>query len=131
MNWKQPFSHSVLSYRPSVLRGIVHYPSKFKCVDSLFSHLLMEFLSHSEIKDLFPSFVRVPATGSATPVLNQDGSNFVTCGLRMRSSNNFDWWELTQLEPKPLFDPEDSVLEMITFNDLVPPLHFSFFTSTG
>lgn len=83
------------------------------------------------IKDLFPSFVRVPASGSVTAVLNNDRANFVTCRLRMRSKGLFDWWELTQKSPNPLFGAKDNVLEMITFNDLVPPLHFSFFTSTG
>lgn len=83
------------------------------------------------IKDLFPSFVRVPASGSVTQVLSKDYSNYVTCRLRMRSKASFDWWELTQKEPDPLFGTKDNVLEMITFNDLVPPLHFSFFTSTG
>jgi len=83
------------------------------------------------IKDLFPSFVRVPASGSVTPVLTENMSNYVTCRLRMRSKGSFDWWELTQKEPDPLFGAKENVLEMITFNDLVPPLHFSFFTSTG
>ncbi|KAL9975258.1 hypothetical protein ACROYT_G012400 [Oculina patagonica] len=83
------------------------------------------------IKDLFPSFVRVPASGSVTAVLSNDKSNYVTCRLRMRSKGDFDWWELTQKSPDPLFGAKDNVLEMITFNDLVPPLHFSFFTSTG
>lgn len=83
------------------------------------------------IKDLFPSFVRVPASGSVTAVLSTDKSNYVTCRLRMRSKGVFDWWELTQKSPDPLFGAKENVLEMITFNDLVPPLHFSFFTSTG
>ena len=75
--------------------------------------------------------MRVPASGSVTQVLSKDYSNYVTCRLRMRSKASFDWWELTQKEPDPLFGTKDNVLEMITFNDLVPPLHFSFFTSTG
>ena len=83
------------------------------------------------IKDLFPSFVSVPASGSVTPVLTVDKSNYVTCRLRLRSKGVFDWWELTQKSPDPLFGAKENVLEMITFNDLVPPLHFSFFTSTG
>ena len=90
------------------------------------------FLSlYRVIKDLFPSFVHVPASGSVTPFLSIDKSNYVTCRLRMRSKSVFDWWELTQKSPDPLFGAKENVLEMITFNDLVPPLHFSFFTSTG
>lgn len=80
---------------------------------------------------MFPSFVHVPASGSVTSFLSIDKSNFVTCRLRMRSKSVFDWWELTQKSPDPLFGAKENVLEMITFNDLVPPLHFSFFTSTG
>lgn len=83
------------------------------------------------IKDLFPSFVKVPASGSVTPFLSNNKSNYVTCRLRMRSNGVFDWWELTQITPNPLFGAKENALEMITFNDLVPPLHFSFFTSTG
>ncbi|XP_015749151.1 PREDICTED: piezo-type mechanosensitive ion channel component 1-like [Acropora digitifera] len=85
------------------------------------------------IRNLFPSFVGVPASGSVSAVMsdsNQD-INYVTCRLRMRSKGSFDWWELTQMSPKPLFGAKENVLEMITFNDPVPPLHFSFFTSTG
>lgn len=83
------------------------------------------------IKDLFPSFVVVPASGSVKAVMTKHKSNYVTCRLRMRSKGSFDWWELTQKSPNPLFGAKENVLEMITFNDPVPPLHFSFFTSTG
>ena len=85
------------------------------------------------IKDLFPSFVGVPASGSVSAVMSDSTQdiNYVTCRLRMRSKGSFDWWELTQMSPKPLFGAKENVLEMITFNDPVPPLHFSFFTSTG
>ena len=101
-----------------------------KC--NVLSVILTLFLSlYRVIKDLFPSFVRVPASGSVTPFLSIDKSNYVTCRLRMRSKGVFDWWELTQKSPDPLFGAKENVLEMITFNDLVPPLHFSFFTSTG
>ncbi|XP_031574449.1 piezo-type mechanosensitive ion channel component 2-like [Actinia tenebrosa] len=82
------------------------------------------------IKDMFPSFVSVPGSGSATPIRALFNASYVTCGIRMRTIGpHVEWWELTQKSPKPLF--EESVLEMITFNDLVPPLHFSFFASTG
>ncbi|XP_074617953.1 piezo-type mechanosensitive ion channel component 1-like isoform X1 [Acropora palmata] len=85
------------------------------------------------IKNLFPSFVGVPASGSVSAVMSDSKQdiNYVTCRLRMRSKGSFDWWELTQMSPKPLFGAKENVLEMITFNDPVPPLHFSFFTSTG
>ena len=42
-----------------------------------------------------------------------------------------EWWELTLIERQTHFESEENVLEMITFNDLVPPLHFSFFASHG
>ena len=86
---------------------------------------------------MFPTFVRVPASTAATPINVLFNASYVTCGLKLRVGNvpgftgNVEWWELTQIKPRPIFDPQESVLEMITFNNLVPPLHFSFFASTG
>ena len=90
------------------------------------------------IQELFPTFIQVPANGRATAVKNLGGGCLVRCIIKLRRgsipqlSNNslVEWWEVTQENPVPLFAPAGS-LEIITLNDLVPPLHLSFFTSKG
>eukprot|EP00794_Sanderia_malayensis_P018687 gene18687-20574_t len=81
------------------------------------------------IKNLFPTFIQVPASGPAKPVPQLANGHYVTCTLRLRKRNGTEWWEILQ-ETKKIFPEKDS-LEIITFNDLVPPLHLSFFASKG
>ena len=89
------------------------------------------------IKKLFPSFIRVPASGAAVAVDALFNGSYVDCGIRLRRGGSaegvgaVEWWEVTQREPRPIFDSGDSDLEIIVFNDLVPPLHFSFFATKG
>ena len=91
------------------------------------------------IKDLFPTFIRVPASGQATALTELYNASYVDCGIKVRVGSvpnvtgEVEWWELTQKNPRPIFDSKQSMsdLEVITFNDFVPPLHFSFFASTG
>ncbi|XP_046843145.1 piezo-type mechanosensitive ion channel component 1-like [Xenia sp. Carnegie-2017] len=91
------------------------------------------------IKALFPTFIRVPASGRATALKELFNASYVDCGIKVRFGSvpnvtgDVEWWELTQKNPKPIFDSRKSTsdLEVITFNDFVPPLHFSFFASTG
>lgn len=97
------------------------------------------FIPHRTIKALFPTFIRVPASGRATALKELFNASYVDCGIKVRFGSvpnvtgDVEWWELTQKNPKPIFDSRKSTsdLEVITFNDFVPPLHFSFFASTG
>lgn len=91
------------------------------------------------ISDLFPTFMRVPASGQATAITELFNGSYVDCGIKLRVGSvpnvtgEVEWWELTQKTPQPIFDSPQSTsdLEIITFNDYVPPLHLSFFASTG
>lgn len=97
------------------------------------------FLCFRTIKNIFPSFIRVPASGQATAVTELFNASYVDCGIKVRVGSvpnvtgEVEWWELTQQNPEPIFNSGQSTsdLEVITFNDFVPPLHFSFFASTG
>ena len=96
-------------------------------------------LYYRTIKNLFPTFIRVPASGQATALTELFNASYVDCGIKVRVGSvpnvtgEVEWWELTQQNPRPVFDSRESTsdLEVITFNDFVPPLHFSFFASTG
>jgi len=88
------------------------------------------------IKNLFPTFIQVPASGPAKPVDQLGGGHYVKCVLKLRkgplpmvNSSSVEWWEIIQEAPS-VFPSKDS-LEIITLNDLVPPLHLSFFASKG
>ena len=88
------------------------------------------------IKNLLPTFIQVPASGPAKPVDQLGGGHYVKCVLKLRkgplpmvNSSLVEWWEIIQEAPS-VFPSKDS-LEIITFNDLVPPLHLSFFASKG
>ena len=91
------------------------------------------------ISNLFPTFIRVPASGQASAISELFNGSYVDCGIKLRVGSvpnvtgEVEWWELTQKAPRPIFDSSQSIsdLEVITFNDYVPPLHFSFFASTG
>lgn len=78
----------------------------------------------------------MPASGPAKPVDQLGDGHYVKCELKLRkgplpmlNSSLVEWWEIIQETPS-VFQSKDS-LEIITFNDLVPPLHLSFFASKG
>jgi len=87
---------------------------------------------------LFPSFMSVPASGPVNPVRWLDEGTFVNCTIiQRRGSTPFinnslvEWWEIVQDSPKPIFLSGPGYLEIFALSDLVPPLHLSFFASTG
>ena len=102
----------------------------------LFSFSSLSFLGFRVIKNLFPTFIQVPASGPAKAVQQLGDGRYVKCILKLRkgqvpqlNTSQVEWWEIIQ-ETKQVFPMKDS-LEIITFNDLVPPLHLSFFASKG
>jgi len=87
---------------------------------------------------LFPSFMAVPASGPVNPMRWLDDGTFVNCTLIQRRGSSpvlnnslVEWWEIVQDTPKPVFSSGPGYLEIIALSDLVPPLHLSFFASTG
>lgn len=66
-----------------------------------------------------------------------DGGTKVDCtiflrrgAIRQMNRTKVEWWEIQQDTPKPIFS-NDKNLEIIALNDLVPPLHLTFFASKG
>ena len=86
---------------------------------------------------LFPRYIQVPASGPVKKVDWLDGGTKVDCTIFLRrgaiqqmNSTQVEWWEIQQDTPKPIFS-NDKNLEIIALNDLVPPLHLTFFASKG
>lgn len=90
------------------------------------------------LPNLFPTFIQVPASGQVKPVRWLGHGTMVNCTIVLRrgafphmNSTDVEWWEIIQDAPLPLFSSGPGYLEIITLNDLVPPLHLSFFASKG
>lgn len=90
------------------------------------------------IPDLFPTFMQVPASGPVKPVSWIGRGCYVNSKLILRrgiaphlNTTQVEWWDIVQEDPKPLFSKKSGYLEIIALNDLVPPLHLSFFANKG
>lgn len=81
--------------------------------------------------------MHVPASGSVVPLQLLNTKEDVNCTIILRrgdipyTNSTVEWWEIVQDSPKPVFSSGAGYLEMIALSDLVPPLHLSFFASSG
>lgn len=88
---------------------------------------------------MFPTYIQVPASGAVKPVEWLGRGSYVNATIVLRrgsapqmNSTQVEWWEIIQDEPQPIFTHAGpGYLEIIALNDLVPPLHLSFFASKG